>query len=726
MRLTFAIAILFAFSAAADVTLPRATSPVTLDGELTEEAWKSAAVLDQFYEYLRSDNEPSPVPTIAYVMYDDQNLYVGVDCRDPEPAKIRAPYVDRDQVFADADSVIVVIDSRGEGKVALELRMNPRGIQGDAVMNDSTDSEDFSPDFFYDTAAKITATGWTAEFRIPLSTLRYTNSEPQTWGITVIRNWPRDFRYTVASNPIPRNSNCFVCHATKFTGITDLPTSQHLILAPYVSAQQSARPREGLGTPLETRGVENDVGFDLKWSPTSSTALDGTLNPDFSQIEADVAQIAANQRFALFYAEKRPFFLEGSDLLQTEIDAVYTRTISAPRWGARGTGQHDRTSWTMLLTEDRGGGSLIIPGPLGSDLVSKPDDSLNLIGRARHEIGRSAIGMLVTARESDGDGGHNRVIGPDFEWRPNEASVVVGQLLLSDTQDPYTDGTSHAFELEYAYTTKAYDFAVGLEDYGDEFRADNGFVPQVGYRELSGGGGYNIYPKDSTWVQIRPNGGFAYVTSSDGDEIHQDVNFGAFVSGKRNSVVHAYLHHGEDLTGGKLIDQTYLEYIVSVDPSKRWSKIVVSGRFGEDIDFANATPARSIVASVSTIVRPTPKLQAELRWSHEQLDARETANDGRLYTAGVQRLKMTYSFTSKSLLRVIGQYVETDFEPERYTFPVPEKAGSFLASLLYSYKLNWQTVLFVGYGDDRVLDKRADLLKANRTLFAKISYAWQM
>jgi len=715
-----------ALALAALLSLPRTNAPVTLDGELTEEAWKSAAVIDQFYEYSRSDNGPPPVPTIAYVMYDDHNLYVGVDCRDPDPSKIRAPYVDRDQVFGDADNVGVLIDARGEGKVAIQLRTNPRGIQGDAVDNDSTGSEDFSPDFFYDTAAKITATGWVAEYRIPLSTLRYTNDEPQTWGIMIVRNWPRDFRYVVSSNPLPRNSNCFVCHLMKFTGITDLPSPQHLILAPYVSAQQSARPREELGSPLETRDVENDAGLDVKWSPVSAVTLDATLNPDFSQIEADVAQIAANQRFALFYPEKRPFFLEGSDLLQTEVDAVYTRTIGAPRWGARGTGQHDRTSWTLLVTEDRGGGSLIIPGPLGSDLVAKPDDSLNVIGRARHEIGRSAIGMLLTVRESDGDGGHNRVLGPDFEWRPNERNVLIGQLLVSDTSDLYTEGTSHALDVDYNYTTKAYDFGIGFEDYGDAFRADNGFVPQVGYRELAGGGGYNIYPKDSTLVQIRPNGGFAYVTSSDGDEIHQDVNFGAFLSGKRNSVVHAYLHYGEERTGGKLIDQTYLETIFSIDPSKRWSKFVVNGRFGEDIDFANATSARSIVASVSTILRPTPKLQAELRWSHERLDARETTNDGRLYTAGVQRLKMTYSFTSKSLLRVIGQYVETDFEPQRYSFPVPDKAGSFLASVLYSYKLNWQTVLFVGYGDDRILDEHADLLKANRTLFAKISYAWQM
>ncbi len=712
--------------AAAELPLPRTSLPISIDGDLSDEAWKSAARIDTFYEYQRSDNGPSPVPTVAYVTYDDHNLYVGIDCQDPDPSKIRAPYVDRDRVFGDMDNVAVLIDARGEGKVGLQLRANPRGIQADAVNNDSSGSEDFSPDFFYDTAAQINATGWAVEFRIPLSTLRYNETDPQTWGILILRNWPRDFRYTVSSSPLPRGSNCFICHELKLTGITGLPSSQHLIAAPYVSGQLSERA-DDIGAPLGDRNFENDIGLDLKWSPTPNTALDATLNPDFSQIESDVAQIAANQRFALFYPEKRPFFLEGSDLLQTEIDAVYTRTITSPRWGARGTGKHAGTSWTLLVSDDRGGGLLILPGPLGSSFALQNDESLNLIGRARREIGRSSIGALVTARESDGEGGHNRVLGPDFEWRPNDADVLVGQLLVSDTSDRFTDGTSHALELEYNHTVEKYDFGVGYEDFGDEFRADNGFVPQVGYRELEGGGGYNFYPQNSWWVQIRPNGGFSYLTNRDGDKVSQDQNFGVLVRGKRNLLGQAYLHVASEIfTGRDLIRQTYLEYFISLNPSARWPNFGVSGRFGEDIDFANSRPARSFIANFSSTFRPMPRLQAEVNWSHEQLDTRDVPNAGRLYTAAVQRLKLTYSFTSKSLLRVIGQYVETEFERDRYIDEVPRYDGSLLASVLYSYKLNWQTVLFVGYGDDRLLDPvSSNLERAGRTLFAKISYAIQ-
>ena len=496
--------------------------------------------------------------------------------------------------------------------------------------------------------------------------------------------------------------------------------------------QQAERPRDGIGSELERQDFESEIGLDLKWSPSPDTAFDGTLNPDFSQIESDVAQIAANQRFALFYAEKRPFFLEGSDLFESEISAVYTRTITSPRWGARGTGKLGNTTWTLLAAEDRGGGLLVLPGPFGSEFAPLDAGSVNVIGRARHEIGRSAVGLLLTAREGRDDSGHNRVFGPDVEWRPTDADRFVGQLLVSDTADRYTDGTSHAVELEWAHTRREWDFEVDYEDYGAEFRADNGFVPRVGHRELAAGGGYNFYPQDSFWVQVRTDGGVHYVTDRDGERLGVDPNVGLFLRGKKNLAVFLVAHPGQEVStqdpgSGVLTryDATYLEYSVSLNPSARWPNFGASGRVGDDVDFANSRPARSLVANLSSTFRPVPRLQAELNWSHEQLDTRGGDDPGRLYTAAVQRLKVTYSFTAKSLLRVIGQYVETDYEPARYGFPMPETDGSFLGSVLYSYKLNWQTVLFVGFGDDRVLNERSDLVDAGRTLFAKVSYAIQ-
>ncbi len=148
------------------------------------------------------------------------------------------------------------------------------------------------------------------------------------------------------------------------TGLSGLPEGGHLVVAPYATARQEATPEAGPGSPLENGSIEGDAGVDIKWTPGSNHALDATVNPDFSQVEADAAQIAVNRRFALFFPEKRPFFLEGVDLLETPIQAVYTRTITSPRWGLRATGKIGESAYTVLVTEDRGGGSVILPGPL--------------------------------------------------------------------------------------------------------------------------------------------------------------------------------------------------------------------------------------------------------------------------------------------------------------------------------------------------------------------------
>src|SRR5205085_11065770 len=144
------------------------------------------------------------------------------------------------------------------------------------------------------------------------------------------------------------------------------------------------------------------------------------------QVESDVAQISANERFALFFPEKRSFFLEGVDLFQTPIQAVYTRTITAPTWGGRVTGKAAGAQYTALVAEDAGGGSVVLPGAQGSSLAAQDFASTVVIGRAKRDVGRSFVGMLVTAREGRNTSSHNRVLGPDFQWRPNATDAIPG------------------------------------------------------------------------------------------------------------------------------------------------------------------------------------------------------------------------------------------------------------------------------------------------------------
>ncbi|HYI09778.1 MAG TPA: DUF5916 domain-containing protein [Thermoanaerobaculia bacterium] len=714
-------------TAPAPLTIPRTTAPIDLDGTLNDAAWKEAAVIDQFYETSPGDNIPAKVKTVAYVTYDDRYFYIGIRADDPEPQRIRAPFVDRDGVIGTDDNIAIFLDTRNDKRSAIELRVNPRGVQADGIFNDANSSEDFSPDFYYDTAATIDATGWSAEFRIPFSSLRYGSGDPQTWNILVWRNYPRDFRYAFHSAPIPRGANCHICFTHPLTGLTRLPKASHMVVAPYVTAQHIAQPEADLGSDLDSGEFDGDAGVDVKWTPSANAAFDLTLNPDFSQIEADVPQITVNRRFAVFFPEKRPFFLEGFDLFDTPMRVAYTRTITSPRFGARATGKRGSTAYTILATQDRGGGLAILPGPLGSSFAPQDFKSYATIGRVRHDIGSSFVGAVLTDREIDG-GGHNRVFGPDGQWRPDDSHAVTAQFLISDTTNPNRPDLSdawngesfrsHAFRASAVRVKPSHDLFASLTDIGDGFRADLGFIPQVGYRDVTAGGGLSFYPADSKLRFIRPNLFVTRQTNQDNDKIYQAVSLGVNGFGAKNTQFDVYFRPKEQiLVGGKILEQTYGGAFVQFDPSRRIPRISLEARVGQSIDFGGALVGHGAYIGLGATVRPTDRLDLQLNTNREWLDVDTGGVSGRLFTADVQRIRAQYSFSNKSLVRAIAQYVDNEFANDIHD-------GSFLGSVLYSYKLNWQTVLFVGYGDDRVLLENNQLVETGRSLFLKVSYAF--
>ena len=719
--------------------LPRVSGPVAIDGDLSDPGWKGAAVIDTFFETVFGDNRAPSVATVAWLAYDDRYLYIAVRCDDPDPTKVRAPYVDRDQVIGTDDNVAIFLDTRNDRRTAQEFRVSPRGIQADGVFNDASGNEDFSPDFYYDTAGRITEKGWQAELRIPLSSLRYPRADPQKWGIIIWRNYPRDFRYAIYSSPQPRGANCLVCLSRELTGLTHLPSSGHLVVAPYASAQDVAQS-DTPGQPLGPGHTDKRVGLDVKWSPSASTALDATINPDFSQVEADVAQIAVNNRFALFFPEKRPFFLEGADLFDTPIQAAYTRTITSPRWGARTTGKLGASTYTVLVTQDRGGGSVILPGPTGSDFAPQDFSSVVGIARVRRDFGRSFLGLLYTGRENEG-GGHNHVVGPDGQWRPNDKDVLAGQLLVSDTTTPdrpdlapVWDGrtlTSHALETSWRHNTRGLDWFARYRDFGDGFRADDGFVPQVGYREGFLNPDYKFFPK-GLFSFVSPFINLEYAADRQGRLITRQADPGVLLLGRHNLQANVQLQLRRERTADRLLSFTRLSYLVQIDPSRRFTRIGASGLAGEDVDVFNVRVGRGFSVTAFATVRPTDHLTLDvnsaLSWlnvDRPNVPAGGPAGDRRLFTAQVQRLKATYNFSPRMFLRLIGQYVSTRRDPSLYLSEVPRRSGDFSGSALFSYRLNWQTALFVGYGDERSLDEREHLARTERQLFVKLSYAFQ-
>ncbi len=719
------------------IRISRAAGPITIDGDLSDPGWQGATPIDTWYETNPGDNIPAKLRNVAYLAYDDRFLYAAFRFEDPDPSKIRAPYGDHDALNGSSDDYGgIILDTNGEAKTAILFLASPRGVRYDAVSDDATGNEDSSPDFYWDSAAKITKDGWQLEIRIPFSSLRYPKAEVQKWNVHLYRNYPRDFRYQMFAAKLPRDENCFICHASPLAGLVGLPEAGHLVAAPYVSAKEEGVPREGPGSDLVNKPVKVTGGLDLKWTPNAVTALDAAINPDFSQIESDVAQIAANERFALLYPEKRPFFLEGVDLLATQIPAVYTRSITSPRWGARATGKLGETSYTAFVAEDRGGGSVILPGPNGSDLAPQDFSSFVGIGRVKQHLGLSFAGLLVTDREIQG-GGYNRVFGPDFQWRPNAQDTLTGQVLFSFSQlpnrpdlTPTWDGrtiSGHGADAWYSHSTATWDFTAEYKDFADGFRADDGFVPQVGYRETYGETGWTVRPATGAVRRLRTFLIADYQAEPDGALVFRQVSPGIRMDGILSSYTRIRVAFDRVRAQEITLPRTQLLYTIQLSPSRTVSYVSLDGFIGEEIDFTGARPGHGGRVTGTVQVRPGNHLALQFDGSLKWLNVRpfEGGDERRLFSAQVERLKAMYMFNDRSYLRLIGQWEQLNQTPELYQQPVVARSGAFSGSLLFAYKLNWQTVFFAGYGDNRTFTDDSGLQRADRQIFVKASYAFQ-
>lgn len=717
------------------VTLTRASGAIRIDGDLSDEGWRHAARVERWYEIQPGDNADPPVRSVGYLTYDDKFFYAGFEFDDPEPSAIRAPLGDHDNINGNTmDFGGIFIDALDTHRTAIEFFASPSNVQYDAVTDDAS-GENPSPDFYWDSAAKITDKGWTLEMRIPFSSLRYHNTDPQHWGIILFRNYPRLFRHQITSVTFPRGGNCTVCRTNPIIGLNHLPGGGHVVAAPYVSASRNAKPQNDvLGAPLENGSFKGRVGLDMKYMPDSTTAVDATIRPDFSQIESDTAQITANERFALFFPEKRPFFLEGVDLFNTPIQAVYTRTITDPTWGGRITGKAGGLRYTVLAAEDAGGGSVILPGSDGSATAPQDFTSDVFVGRVKRDFGHSFVGALVTDREMRDGNAHNRVAGPDAEWRPSPSNIVKAEALFSETRTPDLPDVAsewngqqlkgHAFTTSWAHNTRHLDWTGKYTDMSDGFRADTGFVPQVGIYDLAGAAGWAVHPKgpisrERTWVQLE------YQTDRSGRVITKGVMPGLGMDTRWNGFVQMRFNMDHTRAGDRVIGRNQFGYTVQFSPSQRLTLVSIDSTIGQDIDFANARPARGLTLNLQATIQPTGHLAINLLQSSRTLHVSVADRIGRLFVERVSRVNSTYTFTSRMFIRAIAQYVSATRNPGLYFAAIDRRDGDFSGSALFAYKLNWQSVLFAGYGDDRELSDIHRLEPLDRQFFVKLSHAFQ-
>ncbi|HXG59285.1 MAG TPA: DUF5916 domain-containing protein, partial [Thermoanaerobaculia bacterium] len=543
-----------------------------------------------------------------------------------------------------------------------------------------------------------------------------------------------DRRYQIFSAKLPRGQNCFVCNFEKTSVLENLPSGGHLVAAPYTTMRQFGERESGLGTPIRYGDAGGEIGADLKWTPNADTAIDATVNPDFSQIESDVAAISTNERFALFYPERRPFFLEGVELFNTPIPAVYTRTITSPRWGLRSTGKAGNSVYTLLVAQDRGGGSVVIPSTYGSDFAPQDFSSIAAIGRIRRDYGQSFVSFLGTTREVSG-GGHNRVFGPDVQVK-NEHHTLTGQFLVSDTKTPNRPGDATGWDgrsmrgtaawVYYTYSGKKWDYLVDGRSFSDDFRADNGFVPQVGHRVNYSELGRTFYPEKSFFSRVRTFAQAEYDSTQEGKQLYKLLSIGAGADGRYRSF--SQLRYAWETIRDRenVFTRRQLRYNFSVAVSKVVSNVYLNGSVGEDIDFFGARLGEGANVNFGGTLRPTSHLAIDLTNSLRWLSVPNAAgDDDRLFTSQVERLRATYTFNNRMFIRTIVQNQRTNRDRSLYGAPVAQHSGNLASQLLFGYKLNWQTLLYVGAGDLREVDAEGDMHPSSREVFLKVSYAFQ-
>ncbi len=727
----FALIFLVPAIGAANVAeLPRTFGSITVDGVLDEDAWADAARIDIDTETRPGENIPARVKTVAYLVEDGEHLYVAFDAEDPEAAAIRAFLRDRDSAWND-DMVGIVVDTYGDERRAFEFFANPLGVQMDLTNDDVNGNEDDSWDAIWDSAGNIHDRGYVVEMQIPLNQLRFPKTEgKQRWGIDLLRFYPREHRYRFSNNPQDRNVNCYLCQLQKIEGLEGVEPGRDLEVVPTLTAQQSATTDSPGSVPLGSGTTDAELGLNVRWGITPDMTANLAINPDFSQVEADVAQLDVNNQFALFFPEKRPFFLEGADYFRTPYQIVFTRTVADPSIGTKLTGKRGDHTFGLFAVEDEIT-NLLFPGPFGSDSTSLAQSNTALVGRYAKSFGdASSFGALFTGRS--GDEYHNYVGGLDLRWKINDQHSVQLQYLRSDTEYPAAVATdfeqpqvSFAGDASFAgydYDSRNWFAYVRHRARGADFRADLGFMPQVDSNQQIIGGGRIWHGDEDDWYsRIQVNGDWDITHDDSGRLLEREIEAYASVQGPMQSFIQVGALNRDLLFDSILFEETKVSVYGEFQP-RGGLEVGMWSRWGDQVDFANSRLGDQLRVEPFAIWNVNRNLLLRYQGTFVQLDTR--AGD-QVFDAAVHDLRLTWQFSVRSFLRLTTQYQDIDRNPAVYTDSVDARSRNVGRQLLYSYKLNPQTVFFLGYSDALLDDDDlSGLTTTDRTWFLKIGYAW--
>ena len=712
------------------VSIPRVTSPPVLADYVDGLAKPGATAISTFVQREPGDGIPASQATEAYLSYDDDHLYVVFVARDTEPGRVRASLTRR-EAFSNNDFVGVMLDTFQDRRRAYLFIVNPLGVQLDGVASDGARDDDYSFDTVWESEGQLTPFGYVVRMAIPFKSLRFPNAAVQTWGIGLARSIVRNNE--TAFWPYVTSRVAGVVHQlATATGMENISPGRNMQFIPY-GAFTRARFLD-TDRPAFVNDTVMRAGVDGKIVVKDAFTVDLTLNPDFSQVESDEPQVTINQRFEVFFPEKRPFFIENAAYFQTPINLFFSRRIADPQVGARLTGKAGGWAVAALGMDDRAPGERLPAG--------HPDhDSRAGIGvvRLQRELPRqSSIGLIATTnRFASSD---SRVVGLDGRYKLSDTWVLTGQAALSDFREASGESRSGpAFSLTFDRTGRNWGAFVQYEDISPEFRAPLGFVRRTDVRRLFPFVRYTWFPDRHGIVSIRKELSGSMLWDHGGTRQDWEVNSELQFQLKGPTQVEAgYTESMERFTGTE-----FRKRGMSFDVETswlRWLETSASVDRGRAINFfpgQGLQPflARATEANVSLTLKPL----ASLRVDQTYLFTRLAAPDGLPLVAPravivdnhIWRSRAAYQFTRRLSLRAIVDY--SAVLPDAALIRL-EREKRFAADVLATYQVNPWTAMYVGYTDgygnmeidpitrDRLRATDSAFHSTGRQVFVKLSY----
>jgi hypothetical protein len=697
----------------------RVTTPPAIDGLLDDDAWGSESQpTGEWLSYNPLHGSKIPQQTRVWVGFDSKFLYFAFQCDDPDPSRIKTSITRRDNIWSD-DWVGLSLDALGTGQTSYHLMVNPSGIQLDMINTVSGD-EDTSPDYIWDSAGRVNDRGYAVEIRLPLPSIRFKGGERVRMGVLF---WRRVSRagISVAWPALEPGRWVFEKHASlTFDNLDSVLTRELTPSATFSRNQERSRPAEWAAAD-----ADSDFGFSTKIGLTPTITLDATVNPDFSQVESDAFQVEVNQRFPVFFSEKRPFFMEGAGLFtlagsrmdSSMIAAVHTRRIIDPKAGIKLTGSVDKLQFGTLSALDASSGREEDSGNSGSDRLFN-------VARLQYSLGASNyVGAIATDMESGA--AFNRVGGGDLSWRAGANQRVTAMLLYSSSRDStQSDARSGlAGSASWGYSTRRQQILGFFEHYDRDFRMDTAFYNRVAITSGWGYTDWSFYPVTTgryNWVRrISP-----FVFTQFGRDRNAGGNELVAVPGVRLSFTKQGFLRIDKVAGferwlGKRYPLSRPRVMGSVQLF-RWMGLNGSLDWGPATFYDQTAPfgGWSRTSSLDVSWQPTARVNQSI--GYRRVDFRRADTRERVYDLDLVNTRTTFQFSKQFFLRAIAQY---DSRRERV-----------LTDLLASYELQPGTVAYAGYGslyerrdflDSEWVSGTGAYLTTRRGFFLKASYLYR-